>query len=74
LQGSLEVTVSGIWSNDPLDGPVVLFDDIVQISILAHQDVAADIRFDAFNGGRVGTAHVDGDLLPHIVQADGALQ
>jgi hypothetical protein len=74
LLGRLEVTVSGIWSRDPLDGPVILFDAIVQTSILAHQDVDAGISFDASNGGRVGTALVDGDLLPHIVQADGALQ
>jgi hypothetical protein len=53
---------------------LVLLDDVVQIFILAHQGIDAGISFDAFNGGRVSAALVDGDLLRHIVQVNGALQ
>lgn len=59
---------------DPLDGPGVLFDDVVQILVLAHQDADTGVGLDAFNGGRVGTALVDGDLLWDVVQVDGTLQ
>ena len=43
-------------SSDSVDGPVVLSDDVVEILVLAHQDVNAGIGFDACNGGRVGAA------------------
>ena len=48
--------------------------DVVQVLVLAHHDVDAGVGFDTFNSGRVGAALVDGDLLWHIVQVDGALQ
>jgi hypothetical protein len=58
----------------PLDGPVVLLDDVVEVLVLTHQDIDASVSLDTFNGGRVGAALVNGDLLWHIVQIDGALQ
>ena len=61
-------------SGDPFDGPMVLLDDVVQVFGLAHYDVNTDIPLDAFNGGRISAALVDGDLLGHIVQVDGTLQ
>ena len=45
-----------------LDSPVVLLDA-----------VNADVRLDTFNGRRIGTTLVGGDLLGHAVQVDGAL-
>src|ERR1035437_8156997 len=59
---------------DSFDGPVVLLDDVVEVFVLTHQDVYAGISLDAFNGGRIGAALVDGDLLWHIVQVDGPFQ
>ena len=54
---------------------MVLLDDVVvQVFVLAHQDVDAGVGLDAFNGGCVGAALVNGDLLWHIVQVDHALQ
>ena len=43
-------------SGDPLDGAVVLLDDVVDIFVLTHQHVDAGVGLDAFNGGRVGAA------------------
>ena len=59
---------------DPFDGPVVLFDDVVQVLVLSHQDAETGVGLDTFNGGRIGTALVDGDLLGHAVQVDGSFQ
>ena len=53
---------------------MVLLDEIVEVFVLAHQDVNTGVSLDAFNGGRIGAALVDGDLLWHIVQVDRALQ
>lgn len=53
---------------------MVLLDDVVEVFVLVHQDVNTGISLDAFNGGRVGTAFVDGDLLWHVVQVNRALQ
>ena len=54
--------------------PVVLLDEVVEVSVLAHQNVNTGVSLDAFNGVRAGAALVDGDLLWHIVQVDNALQ
>ena len=45
---------------DPLDGPVVLLDDVVvQVFVLAYQDVDAGVGFDnTFNGCCIGAALV----------------
>ena len=61
-------------SCDCLDCPVILLDDVVEVLVLAHQDVDTGVSLDAFNGGRVGSALVDSDLLWHVVQVDVALQ
>ena len=53
---------------------MVLFDDVVEISVLPHQDVNTGVGLDTFNGGRVGAAFVDGDLFWYVVQVDGTLQ
>ena len=53
---------------------MVLLDDVVQVFVLAYQDVNTGIGLDTFNGRRIGTALVDGDLLGQAVQVDGALQ
>src|ERR1035437_6409295 len=52
---------------------MVLLDDVVEVLVLTHQDVDAGVGLDALNGRRVGAALVNGDLLWHIVQVDGAL-
>ena len=59
---------------DSFDGLVVLFNDVVQVFVLAHQDVNAGIGLHTFNGRCIGAALVDGDLLGHAVQVDTALQ
>ena len=61
-------------SRNPLDGTVILFDDVVEVLVLTHHDINASVGLGAFNGGRVGAALVDGDLLRQIVQIDGPLQ
>lgn len=59
---------------DPLDGPVVLFDDVVEVFVLTHQDVDTGVSLDTFNGCGVGATLVDGDLFWQVVQVDGAFQ
>ena len=56
------------------DGSMVLLHDVVQVFVLAHQDVDVGVGLDTFNRCGVGTALVDGDLLRRILQVDGALQ
>ena len=58
---------------DSFDPSVVLLDDVVQVLVLSHQDVDTGISLDTFNGRCIGAALVDGDLLGHAVQVDGAL-
>ena len=53
---------------------MVLLDEVVEVSVLAHQNVNTGVSLDAFNGGCIGAALVDDDLLWHIVQVDNALQ
>ncbi len=53
---------------------MVLLDDVVEVFALAHQDVNASVRLDAFNGGRVGAALIHSSPLWHVVQVDDALQ
>ena len=53
---------------------MVLLDEVVEVFVLAHQDVDAGIHLDAFNGRRIGAALVDGYLFGHAVKVDGALQ
>ena len=53
---------------------MVLLDDVVQIFVLAHEDVDTGVSLDTFNGRRVGAALVDGDLLWHAVQVYGAFE
>ena len=61
-------------SGDSFDGSVVLPGDVVEVFVLTHQDIHASVSLDTFNSSRVGAALVDGDLLWHVVQVDGALQ
>ena len=53
---------------------MVLLDDVVQIFGLPQCNIKASIFIDAFDGGRVGPAFVDGNFLGQIVQIDGVLQ
>ncbi len=46
-------------SCDSLDLPAVLLDDVIDVLVLAHQDVDTGVSLDAFKGGRVGAALVD---------------
>lgn len=62
------------WSGDPLDGPMVLLDKIVEIFRLTHFNVHAGLFLNAFNCSRIGTTLIDGDLLRRLVQGDGPLQ
>ena len=59
---------------DPFNGPMVLFDDVVEILRLAHRDDNTTVGLDADDGGLVGPAFVDGDFLGHVVQADSPFE
>lgn len=52
---------------DPCNAPVVLFDDVVEVFVLAQQDIDAGIGLDAIDGRRVGADFVDGDLLWQVM-------
>src|SRR5450830_874447 len=58
-------------SCDSLDRTVVLLDDVVEVLVLAHQDVDTGVSLDAFNGGRVGATFVNRDLFGQVMQIDG---
>jgi hypothetical protein len=62
------------WPCDAFDGAVVLFDDVVEVLRLAHLDGQTAIGLDAHDGGSVGCALVDRDLVGHAVQVDGAFE
>lgn len=51
---------------------MVLFDDVVEVLVLAHQDINTGVDLEAFNCGRGGNTLVDGDPCWHVVQVDGA--
>ncbi len=61
-------------SHDPLDRPVFLLDDVVEVLRLAQFDVRAGVGTHPRDGRRVGAALVDGDLLRHTVKIDGAFE
>ena len=60
--------------HDPLDGPVILLDDVVEVLRLAQPDVCAGVGTRALGSRLVGTALVDGDRLRYTVKLDGALE
>ena len=62
------------WLGDSFDRPVVLLDDVVEVFVLADQDVDTGISLDTFNGRRVGATLVNGDFLGQAVLVDGSLQ
>ena len=68
--GTAKVFESEHGARDPFDGPMVLFDDIVEVLRLAHRDGKTGVGLDADDGGFVGPAFVDGDFLGHVVQPD----
>ena len=72
LQNDLNQSIG--WVTLSFDGAVVLLDDVVQVFVLAHQDVNEGIDLQTFNGCCIGAALVDGELLGHAVQVDSALQ
>jgi hypothetical protein len=49
--------------SSPLDGSVILLDDVVQVLALPKLDVHAAVGDQCSHGGRIGAALVDGDLL-----------
>lgn len=53
--------------SDSFDGSVVLLDDVVEVFVLAHQDIDTGVSLDTFNGRRIGPALVNRDLLGHTV-------
>ena len=61
-------------SDDPLDRPVILFDDVIEKLYLTQLDVCTGVGLNAVDGSRVGVTLVDADLVRHAVQIDGALQ
>ena len=61
-------------SHDAFDRPVVSLDDAVEILRLTQLDVCAGVVSNALDGGGVGAAFVDGDLLRHAVQVHSAFE
>ena len=50
-------------SSDSFDGPVILLHDIVQVFVLAHNEVDTDVSLDTFDGQRVDAVPADGNFL-----------
>ena len=61
-------------ASDSFDGLMDWLDDAVHVLRLVHLDGQAFVSRHVDESGRVGAALVDGDLLRHGVQADGALE
>ena len=61
-------------SDDALDGPMILLDDVVQILYLTQFNGRASIGLNTFDGSGVGTTLVNGDLVGQAVLTDGAFQ
>ena len=59
---------------DSFDAPMVLFDDVVDVFVLAQQDILEGASRGAFNGRSIGTALIDSDLFRHAVQVVGTFQ
>ena len=53
---------------------MILFDDAVEVLRLAHLNVRTGVGSNALDGGRIGTALINGDLLGHTVQTDGLFE
>ena len=51
------------WTSEPFDGPVVLFNDVVEALVLTPQDIDVSVSHDALNSCCIGAALVDGDLV-----------
>jgi len=60
--------------NDPFDRPMVLLDDVIEVLRLAQLDIGAGVGTQPLDGGRVGAAFINRDLLRHAVQVDGAFE
>ena len=65
---------------DSFDGAVVLFNDVVHVFFLSHQDVNAGVGLHTFSGRCIGAAIidyrlsiVDCDLLGNALEVDGTL-
>ena len=58
----------------PLDGPMILLDDVVQILGLPKLNGRAAVSDQAAHGRRIGAALVDRDACRHVVQVDRALK
>lgn len=61
-------------SDDALDGPMILLDDVVQILHLTQFNWRAGVGLNTPDGSRIGTTLVDGDLVGQAVLTDGAFQ
>ncbi len=61
-------------SDDALDRPVILFDDIVELLALPQLDLGAQVSAQAHDGRCIGPALVDRDLVGDTVQIHGALE
>ena len=68
--GTAKVFESEHGARGPFDGPVILFDDIVEVRQLAQRDGKTGVGLDADDGRLVGSAPIDGDFLWHVVQPD----
>ena len=55
-------------ARDPFDGPVILFDGIVEVRQSAQRDGKTGVGPDVDDGRLVGSALIDGDFLCHVVQ------
>ena len=69
LQNDLKPSIGPVILT--IDCPVVLLYDVVEVFVGAQQDVNAGVSLEALNGGGIGTALVDSDLLGYAVQVDG---
>ena len=63
IMRALQNDLTQHWTSEPFDGPVVLFNDVVEALVLTPQDIDVSVSHDALNSCCIGAALVDGDLV-----------
>jgi hypothetical protein len=56
-------------SDDPLDGPMSLFNQVVQVLVLTDLDFVTGFFDERFNGGSIGSASIEGDFFRKTVMS-----
>jgi hypothetical protein len=62
------------WPDDPLDGPMVLFDEIIQILALAYLERMTGFLLKCLESSRIGATLIDSDLVWQTLLTNGFLE